>query len=115
MAAFSMPTLASTPPCQRWVDRIETGHADHERRELAERTQRRRFQVCPKIPQAAEAIRYLVPGNNGAIDGADRCADDPVRLDAGVVQRLIGPGLVASGRSATLHDQHDLTGKLRAA
>jgi hypothetical protein len=37
-------------------------------------------------------LRHIA-GNETCIDGADRRADDPVRLDSGFVQRLIDTGL----------------------
>src|SRR4029079_10083152 len=44
------------------------------------------------------------------MDGADRGADQPVRLDARLVQRLINAGLISAGRTAALQDEHDLAG-----
>ena len=42
------------------------------------------------------------------IDGADRGADQPVRLDAGIVQRLIDAALIGAERAAALQHEHDL-------
>src|SRR5262245_18667483 len=50
----------------------------------------------------------LVAGDQDRIDGADRGADDPVRFDLGLMQRLVDASLVGAKRAATLEDQHGL-------
>jgi len=41
------------------------------------------------------------------IDGADRHAGNPVRVNAGVVQRLVDAGLIGAERAAALQHQGD--------
>src|SRR3954470_6859393 len=47
----------------------------------------------PEFPQARQTVLRRVAGNQTGIDGANRGADDPVRLDARLMQRLIDAGL----------------------
>ncbi len=54
-----------------------------------------------------------VAGDERTVDGADRGADHPVGLDARFVQRLVDADLVGAECATTLHDQNDLSGKLR--
>ncbi len=65
----------------------------------------------PEFLQPQQAILRRVTGDQTGIDGADRCPDDPVRLNPGLVQRLIDACLIRSQRAAALKHQHDLTGK----
>jgi hypothetical protein len=51
---------------------------------------------------------WFIAGDEAGVDGADRSADDPVRLDAGFVQRLIDAGLLGPERAAALQHEHDL-------
>jgi hypothetical protein len=55
-------------------------------------------------------LRHIA-GNQTCIDGADRRADDPVRLDSSFVQRLIDTGLIGTQCAAALQYQHDLAGQ----
>jgi len=41
----------------------------------------------PEFLQPQQAILRCIAGDQTGIDGADRCPDDPVRLDPGLVQR----------------------------
>ena len=50
----------------------------------------------------------MVAGDDARIDGADRRADQPVGLDAGIVQRLIDAALIGAERAAALQHEHDL-------
>ena len=52
--------------------------------------------------------RGLAAGDQAGVDGADRGADHPVGLDAGLVQRLVDADLVGAERAAALEDQHPL-------
>jgi hypothetical protein len=68
----------------------------------------------PEFLERGQAVRQRVAGDQARIDGADRGADDPVRLDAVLVQRLIDAGLIGAERPAALKHQDDLTdGSLR--
>ena len=55
-----------------------------------------------------KTVLRLVAGDDARIDGADRGADQPVRLDAGVVQRLIDAALIGAERASALQHEHDL-------
>ena len=68
----------------------------------------------PEFPQPRQPVLRRIAGDQAGIDGADRGADDPVRLDAGFVQRLIDAGLVGAERAAALQHQHDLAGRILA-
>jgi len=58
--------------------------------------------AAPELLEPWQAVRRFVAGDQARIDGADRGADDPVRLDAGLVQCLVDHGLVGAERTATL-------------
>src|SRR5262245_47388779 len=64
--------------------------------------------ASPEFLQSLEPVRRLVAGDQTGIDRADRCADDPIRLDAGLVEGLIDPSLVGPERAATLEYEDDL-------
>src|SRR5262249_11119431 len=64
--------------------------------------------AAPEFPQSFEPAVRLVAGDETGVDGPDRRSDDPVRLDAGFVQRLIDAGLISPERAATLQHQNDL-------
>ena len=66
-----------------------------------------------RIPASLrQPVLGLVAGDQARIDGADRRADDPIRLDAGLVQGLIDAGLIGAERTAALEDEDDLAGKI---
>ena len=48
----------------------------------------------PELLQAGQTVFRRIARDQAGIDGADRGADDPVRLDAGFVQRLVDAGLI---------------------
>src|SRR5581483_1795382 len=58
--------------------------------------------------EAREAAGGLIAGNQRRVDGADRGADYPVGLDAGLMQRLVDARLVGAKRTATLEHEHNL-------
>ena len=62
----------------------------------------------PELSQLVEPILWLVAGDDGGVDRAYRRSDQPVGLDAGLVQRLVDAGLVGSQRAAALEDEDDL-------
>ncbi len=49
-----------------------------------------------------------IAGDQCAVDGADRRADDPVGLDAGLMQGLDDADLVGAERAAALQHEHGL-------
>src|SRR5262249_26828965 len=56
-----------------------------------------------------ESVFRLVPGDETRVDGADRSADDPVGLDACLMQRLIDAALISAERPSALQDENNLT------
>ena len=78
---------------------------------IADMPNRRLLHSLPKFLQPREPLSGFIAGNQARIDGADRGADDPIGLDALLMQRLIDPGLIGAERAATLQHQHDLAGK----
>ena len=66
------------------------------------------FDAPPEFLQLAEPILRLVAGDQAGVDRADRRADHPIGLDAGLVQRLVDAGLVGAERAAALQDEDDL-------
>jgi hypothetical protein len=81
---------------------VETGKG------VAEIPDRLLLHPLPEFLQARQPLLGLVARDQAGIDRPDRSADDPVRLDAGLVQRLVDAGLVGAERSAALQHQHDL-------
>src|SRR5690242_5186952 len=63
---------------------------------------------APELAQPPQAVLRLVAGDDGAIDGADRGADDPVGLDALFAQGFVDAGLIGAERAAALEHQHGL-------
>ena len=82
------------------------------RKHLAEIPDRLLLHPFPKLAQACDPVLDLVAGDQARVDGADRGADDPVRLDAGLMQGLVDAGLIGAERAATLEHQHDLAGQV---
>ena len=62
----------------------------------------------PRIPSADRRAFARVAGDDRGIDGADRDACDPFRLEIKMAQRLIGAGLIGAERAAALQNQHAL-------
>ena len=50
----------------------------------------------PEGAQAFETMLWRVAGDQRGVDGANRRADDPIRFDAGLVQRLVHANLVSA-------------------
>src|SRR5262245_6895939 len=61
----------------------------------------------PELFEFRQAILWLIAGDDACIDGADGGADDPVGLDARLVQRLIDAALIGAKRATSL--QHSTT------
>ena len=66
---------------------------------------------CQKSCRRGSRSGTSLPAMMRGVDGADRGADHPVRLDAGFVQGLIDPALIGAERAAALKDQHHLARK----
>ena len=62
----------------------------------------------PEFLEPIDAFRRGVTGDDRGIDGADRNARHPFRLEAGTAQRLEGAGLIGAERAAALQHQHAL-------
>ena len=54
----------------------------------------------PRILELRQPVFRLVAGDQAGVDGADRCADDPIWLDFGFMHGLINPGLIGAKRAA---------------
>ena len=68
---------------------------------------------APEFLQPLQTIFRLVAGDQAGVDGADRRADDPIRLDAGLMQGLIDARLIGAERAAALEDEDGLALLLR--
>src|SRR3984893_7305495 len=64
----------------------------------------------PELAQASQTVLWTVAGNDCAVDCPDRRPDDPVRLDAGFVKRLINPRLGAAMGAAPFRQNCDHPG-----
>ena len=78
------------------------------RKDVAKTPDRILLHPLPEFAQPRQPVLRRIAGDQAGVDGADRGADDPVRLDAGLVQRLIDAGLIGAERAAALQHQHDL-------
>ena len=78
------------------------------RKDVAKIPDRILLHLLPEFAQPRQTVLRCITGDQAGIDGADRGADDPVRLDAGLVQRLVDAGLIGAERAAALQHQHDL-------
>ena len=64
--------------------------------------------ALPELLQGSQPVVRLVADDDRGVDGADGGADNPIRLDAGVVQRVIDARLERSERTSALQNEHDL-------
>src|SRR5213076_3449937 len=71
--------------------------------------------LVPELVQARQALFRFISGDDRAVDRADRGADDPVGLDACLVQRLVDADLVGAERAAALQHENHLPRQLLAA
>src|SRR5512132_482570 len=62
----------------------------------------------PELLKSGQTIVRLVSGNQARVDRPDRGTDDPVGLDARLVQCLIDTSLISTERATPLQDQNDL-------
>jgi hypothetical protein len=103
----------------QWVGPEETGNSIGHRRPIrqlfieagknvAKFPDRILLHLLPEFAQTRQPVLRRVAGDQAGIDGADRGADNPVRLDAGLMQRLVDAGLEGAQRAAALQHQHDL-------
>src|SRR3954468_11614144 len=98
---------------RQWVGAEEAGNAVGHRRpvgelfveagdDVAETPDRMLLHPLPELAQTRQSILRRVAGDETRVDGADRGADDPVRLDAGLMQGLVDAGLIGAERAAAL-------------
>ena len=62
----------------------------------------------PEGPEPLDAMFRPVAGDDRAIDGADRDAGDPLRLDTMLGKRLVGAGLIGAERPTALQNEDGL-------
>src|SRR6516162_8538082 len=63
---------------------------------------------APEFLQPVEAMLGLVARDQTGVDGADRRADDPIRLRPRLMEGLIDARLVGAERAAALENKDDL-------
>ena len=63
---------------------------------------------APEFLEPLQPVLGLVASDQACIDGADRRSDDPIRLDASLMQGLIDARLKGAERTAALEDEDDL-------
>ena len=101
------------------VDLEETGNAGRQRSPRGERVgdagpgrkqapEVRALHAAPELLQPVEAVFAPVAGDDAGVDGADRCADDPIGLDARLVQRLVDAALIGAERAPALEHERAL-------
>src|SRR5476649_1399836 len=66
--------------------------------------------AVPELAQPLQPQLRRIAGDDGAVDGADRCADHPIRLQPRLVHGLVDAELISPQRAAALQHQHDLAG-----
>jgi hypothetical protein len=59
----------------------------------------------PKLAQPIDSRMGRIACNNGTIDGSDRDAGDPVRMDIGFRERFIDAALISPERTPALQQQ----------
>ncbi len=62
----------------------------------------------PELLERRQTVVRLVAGDQAGVDRTDRGADDPVWLDAALVQRLVDACLKCAESTTSLKDQHNL-------
>ena len=63
--------------------------------------------LLPEAAQLFDPLGRLVARDDGRVDGADGDAGNPVGIDVGRGERLVGAGLIGAERAPTLQDQGD--------
>src|SRR5262249_39488453 len=63
---------------------------------------------APEFLQPVEAMLGLVARDQTGVDGANRRADDPIRLHPRLMQGLLDARLVGAERAAALENKDDL-------
>ena len=78
------------------------------RKDVAKTPDRVLLHLLPELAQPRQPVLRRVARNQARVDRADRGADDPVRFDAGLVQRLVDARLIRAERAAALQHKYDL-------
>ena len=68
----------------------------------------RALHPAPEFVQSRQTVLRRVSGDQAGVDGSDGRADDPVRLDASFLQRLVHARLVGSQCAPALQNEYDL-------
>jgi hypothetical protein len=68
-------------------------------------TKGRRADDLPEFPQPLDALLRRIAGNQRRIDGANRHAGDPIRMQVGLRQSLVDTALIGAKRTAALQDE----------
>ncbi len=79
---------------------------DREARHVGDAEGRGRHRL-PEGAQLLDPLLRRIAGDQRRIDGADRDAGDPVRVEIGLGQRLVGTGLIGAQRAAALEEERD--------
>src|SRR6266567_2411481 len=74
----------------------------------------RRRDHLPEFLETLDPLFTRIAGDDRGVDGADRDAGDPFRLEIEVTQGLIGAGLIGAERAAALQNKHALRLRGRA-
>ena len=90
-------------PGERRIYLVEAGYSDEERRQLTPRFRHAAIKLAQNSSSRLIRVDDFIPADNGAVDGSNRRADHPIGLDARFMKRLVGAGLIAPRRPATLH------------
>ena len=67
--------------------------------------------LTPELLNPFQPLIEFVAGDDGGVDGSDRRADDPIRLDSRLVEGLINPALIGSQRPTALKHNDHLAGQ----
>jgi len=88
---------------------------------LAHRVAPREMEVCvagarprpigrylrPEFAQPVDPVVGRIARDDRGVDGADRYAGNPIRMNTGLAQRLVDSGLIGAKRAAALQHQGD--------
>src|SRR5258705_2585267 len=67
----------------------------------------------PEFLETPDPLFERIAGDDRGVDGADRDAGNPFRLEIKVTQCLIGAGLIGAESTAALQNQHAVRGRGR--
>src|SRR6516225_3185484 len=110
-----------SPEC-RQMGLEKSGNASHKCRPVRPRVgnsrpsryewpRTRALHSAPELVELGEAILWLIACDDAGVDCANRCADNPIRFDLRLVQRLVYANLISSEGSAALENKHYLSAR----